>query len=616
MATSQTVPDDRPSTHREWQEEAYDTIKHCAINGGRHLLDILMALGKTYAAGNLAADPEVDKPITVLTGETDTRDQVQEYAVDAGVDPDRIKMLPRFVEDCPTRAGEHDDEHEVPGWEVPWSELLEMLQRQQLSPSQIHERLGEHIPCQHEGRCEYAQKCDFDEEEMDLIIGHPIHANVERYVEDRIVLFDEDAADAFQYEVDQATYTEAVNAFLQNHADEIGASSFDDLIRATDDEKEQWISTIEENYTLLDPQLGYSSQGCRADVPLLTIAILNGENVETDDVVLENMRRTEIGDIVLLYDEGKGRNDPMMMVRNPPNPLSSAWSVVAMDGTPKKSVWEGGLGMTLDHDEFMTPGERETYIRDILNYDIIQLTPDRTVPAAKPDNVKRWVLNGFLHDIKERHDEMVPVIAPNKTKKSKVESRYVKSKELHHGKVRSHSEYEDEQLLAVLGSQHPGDRVIQRWAALDGHAVESNGESSVNKSYGPIGDDYYEYLVHNEVAQAIFRAGRSEDVDGATIYVYTCLIPDWVPRRVVTEKPAKWSEEMKLTMRTLKDLGSAPKERLVNETDQPDRTVRRHLNTLQDEGAVENVSGYGGYDEWVDTGIRNMNPHGQFAIDP
>lgn len=604
----------QPKTLQEWRDEAYETIKNAITKGGNHLLWILMGLGKTYSAGNLPADPAVTVPITVLTRQVDTREQIKEYALEAGLDPAKIKMLPRFFEKCPTAAGDHDDQNVSSDWDITWSEVMKLLQEQGVSPSEIHERLGEHMPCQDGGRCPYAAACDFDIDSIELLIGHPVHAYVMTYVENRAVLFDEVAAQEFYYEVENKAYTTAINAFLDDV--EIPPTSLNDLIRASEAEREKWSQAIHERGELIDPELGYSRNGCRADVPLLTLGVLNGTPVTTGDLTLDSLRRTEIGTRVVLYDEGKGRNDPVMMVRNPPKPLSTASAVVAMDGTPTQSIWEGGLGLNLTLTEFMDATERRRYIQDVLGYSIVQLTPDRTVPATKPENVKRWVFNGYLYEISEKHGRKVPVITPKKTKNSKIHGRYVSNKELHPGKVRSHSELEDETLLAVLGSLHPGNRAIQRLAALDGHAVQSNGKRGIDKSYGEIGDIYYRHLVHKEVAQSIFRVGREEGLPGADIYVYTCLIPEWIPRTVVDAKPQRWPEATEDIAEILADRGSATKQRLVNRTNHSERTIERRLGQLKRLGYVDDVTGLNGYKEWVDTGLDERNPYGVFQIEP
>jgi hypothetical protein len=598
-----------PKTLQDWRDEAYESIKNAVNNGGYHLLPLLMALGKTYAGGNFPADPEVDHPVTVLTKQINTRDQVRDHALEAGLDAGRIKMLPRFTEDCPTARGDHDDQN-VPSIDMEWSELLKALQNQLVPPSWVHELMGGHMPCQQDGRCPYAAACDFDIEHIDLLIGHPVHANIESYVEGRAVLFDENAGGAFEYTVEASEFTKAINVLLKHHLN-IDATSKDDLLRANEVQREQWRDAIFDLGGLVNPEIGYSNQGGRADAPLLALGILCGEPVENSEVTDTNLRRTEVGKTVVLHDEGTERDDPVIMVRNPPDALASAWSVVAMDGTPTQSIWEGRLGFDLQHhDDFMTTAERKSYIRDILGYNIVQLTPDRTVVATKAKNVSRWVFNAILHEIREKHNRMVPVITSQQAKESTIHSEYVSNKGLHFGRVRSRNTLSHETLLAVLGSIHPGDRAIQRLAALDGYAVESNGKRGLDKSYGDIGDRYYRHLVHHEIAQAIFRVAREEDVPGADIYVYSSLIPDWIPREVVDENPRAWSDEIEETIAVIEENGSATKSLIVNQTGHGERTVDRHLRKLKNLGYVDDVQGFGRYKEWVDDGLRDRNPHG------
>ncbi|RQG98312.1 hypothetical protein EA472_18030 [Natrarchaeobius oligotrophus] len=572
-----------------------------------------MMLGKTYSAGKLAADPSVDRPVTVLTNETDTREQVKDYAIEEGQDSDRIKMLPQFFEVCPTAAGEHDDV-EIPYREETWSQLVEMLHSNQITPSYMHKRLDDAMPCQHEGKCPYAVACDFEIDNVDLLIGHPIHGNVERYIEERVTIFDEDAGGAFEYTVEQDAYTRAINVLLEHHVDLDGATSIDDLIAADDDQRAEWIAEIHEQVDLTDPNVGYSDQGGRADAPLLAIAVLNGEPVADDGSL--NMRRTELASKTLLYDEGTDTTDPSIIVRTPPEPLASAWATIAMDGTPTPEIWCNRLGLDLEYHEFMTLNERAEFIEHVLDYNIVQLTPDRTVSAAKAKNLNRDVFNGILWEIKNEHDRMLPTITSNEAKQSIINGRYVSNKELHLGKVRSHSELEDETLLAVLGSLHPGDREIQRLAALDGYAVESNGEPGIDKSYGKVGDKYYRHLVHNEVAQAIFRVGRTEEIPGADIYVYTANIPDWIPRTVVEENPKRWSRSVQEVARALEERGSATKDEIIDSVSVKKRSVDEALKVLRKHGYVEDERGDGRYakKEWKNVGLSEKNPHANVPI--
>ena len=590
------------------RKETYNLIRDCANRRGNYLIPVLMMLGKTYSAGNLPADDEVDKPVTSLTKQVQTRKDIKKEAIDAGLSESRIKILPRFFETCPTAKGEHgkiDDESRDESWE----EFIKMLHGNGVTPRYMHQRLGDIMPCQSgDNKCPYVAECDFDMEGIELLIGHPVHANIPSYVEDRIVLFDENAGGAFEYTVEQENYTRAVNVFLNNHAEIDGANSIDDLISASEPEKKTWSEEILNKHQLLDPEVGYSDNGGRADAALLAIALLDSEYVGDPSM---NLRRLDMKNATLLYDQGTETTDPVIVVRNPPTPLASAWSVLAMDGTPTAEIWESRLGRQLEHKQYMSDAERARFIQEVLNYNIVQLTPDRTVSAAKANNINSDAFNGILHEIKNRYGRKVPLITSSEAKESIIRDKYISNKELHLGKVRSRDELESEELLAVLGSLHPGDRVIQRLAALDGYAVESNGESGIEKSYGENGNKYYQHLVHNEVAQAIFRVARTEEAQGADIYVYTANVPDWIPREAANQNPEYWTQSEEKVAEEINKKESATKEELMDATGYCERSIQSALQSLENNDLVESKIGQGRYAKkrWFDDGIADRNPH-------
>lgn len=94
-----------------------------------------------------------------------------------GLSEDEVKILPSMQE-----RARH-------------KELIETLQSNGATAKDIHENLQFSIECQNEeAPCTYTQMCDFDADDIKLIIGHPSHAYVESYKKDRVVLIDEDAA--------------------------------------------------------------------------------------------------------------------------------------------------------------------------------------------------------------------------------------------------------------------------------------------------------------------------------------------------------------------------------------------------------------------------------------
>jgi predicted transcriptional regulator len=86
-----------------------------------------------------------------------------------------------------------------------------------------------------------------------------------------------------------------------------------------------------------------------------------------------------------------------------------------------------------------------------------------------------------------------------------------------------------------------------------------------------------------EVLQAVMRFGR--DNKGATVYVHTSALPDWVPRKqgeVVRKRHA--GERSVIT--ALGDLGSGTTNEIASEADCSAQLASDHLGQLEDEGHV------------------------------
>ena len=164
------------SPQRQRQQQLGDLVDRCVEDGVDALIDALMSLGKTHAAANVAS--RTGRNVTVFTRLWNTREQIMKEAVEnTGLSEDEVKILPSMQE-----RARH-------------KELIETLQSNGATAKDIHENLQFSIECQNEeAPCTYTQMCDFDADDIKLIIGHPSHAYVESYKKDRVVLIDEDAA--------------------------------------------------------------------------------------------------------------------------------------------------------------------------------------------------------------------------------------------------------------------------------------------------------------------------------------------------------------------------------------------------------------------------------------
>ena len=113
---------------------------------------------------------------------------------------------------------------------------------------------------------------------------------------------------------------------------------------------------------------------------------------------------------------------------------------------------------------------------------------------------------------------------------------------LHYAALKGTNEFATVRLGMVIGSPHPNDIEVIMWGALVGESVERvylEDKKSTNRryaDYGSYGNTILETLRDYETLQAVMRFGREADETGhgATVYVHTRALPNWVrPERQI-----------------------------------------------------------------------------------
>jgi len=588
------------SLQRQRQEQLGKLVDFCVEHGIDALINALMSLGKTHAAAHVAA--RTGHKVTVFTRLWDTREQVKKEAMEnTGLSEDEIVILPSMNKHCESMAkgARHRD-------------LIKTIQTQGATAKEIHEQLQENIECQNEDApCTYSQMCDFDADEKKLIIGHPGHAYVESYKVDRAVLVDEDAASAYEDEIASSNVDAAINT-LANH------DSMEEII---DFEKRSEIHDlgVREKVALIDElearemynsEYALSRRGGRADSIMLLYHILEYDRFEKSRI-----RRTEFDDgttIVSDYD-----NDGTFSIRRPPN-FEMASCVIALDGTPTHDMWENRLGVELEHKEFMSTEEREHYINEILGYNVFK-TSDARKPYGSGEHCNPKEVFTLMESIYRKHGRKAAMIT-SKNARDKIRGRpniveqfAQVDHDLYFQNLRSKNDLKDFSLLAVVGSPSTGHAEVERLAAHDGFDVKITGRGD-NKDFDEHGYRYFKHNAHNEVAQAIFRVGRADDIEASVIYVHTRCIPDWVPVTDVSNKIRNRTKKEKLTIHAMMDAGGATTKTITEMVDHSRETVRRHLNNLSVDGYVEkSASGQSSF--WIDTGLDDAPYWGQMDLE-
>jgi DNA-binding transcriptional ArsR family regulator len=187
----------------------------------------------------------------------------------------------------------------------------------------------------------------------------------------------------------------------------------------------------------------------------------------------------------------------------------------------------------------------------------------------------------------------------------------------HYGNLTGTNKFKRSRLGVVIGSPHYGDKYLQQWGALVGERVERTG-SGMSLDYGEYGNQILQTMREGEVLQALMRFGR--DGEGATIYVITGALPQWVQKHVLagSAKLKKWADGMNQVLAAIGDreqfrtadlLVSAGESRVLRTEDSDpisERQVSRHLTVLYEHGFLDREKQGTGW-LWQNTGVDRVN---------
>jgi len=591
--------DSEVSLQRQRQEQLGELVDHCVEDGIDALIDALMSLGKTHAAAHVAA--RTDHKVTVFTRLWDTREQVKKEAMEnTGLSENEIIVLPSMNKHCESMA--EGARHR---------ELIRTIQTQGATAKDIHDQLQKNIECQNEeAPCTYSKMCDFDPDEKKLIIGHPAHAYVESYKTDRAVLVDEDAASAYEDEIPSANVDAAINNLL-DHESMGGIVDFDkknEVYNLGLSEQAELVAELKMG-DMVHSEYAMSQHGGRADSEMLLIHLLDNRRLEQSRI-----RRTEFDNgatIVSDYDD-----NGTVSVRRPPN-FDMTSCVIALDGTPTHDMWENRLGTQLEHIKFMSTQEREHYVKEILGYSVYQTT-DARKPYGSGEHCNPKEVFTLMESIHRKHGQKAAMITSKNARekiqgKPRIIRQFAKVEhDLYFQNLRSKNDLKEFNLLAVVGSPSTGHAEVERLAAHDGYDVKITGRGNA-KDFGDHGYRYFKHNAHNEVAQAIFRVGRADDIEASDIYVHTCCIPDWVPATDVSTHVRNRTKQERLTIHAMMDAEAATTKTITEKVDHTRETVRRHLENLAVDGYIEKKSS-GQSSFWIDIGLADAPYWGQMNL--
>lgn len=590
-----TSPEPRqPNTNHhsltEAQEKCVNSIKESYKGEEDIIIDALPGMGKTHGAIKATDETEIQITILVGRGNNGQYQEVQGWCEDYGLS---YKQLPSSYRDCPTISGEK-------GGQLAREQKTYM--KYGLTAGTLHQ--FQDLPCEENGPCSYLDSWNFEPNDFDVLIGHYLHAHVPKVTENRTVVFDEFPGDVFITKLDSE---QNITEFLKE-CNGIPFSNYVDLLSNRNDRERRsaalnWYENRGFGLEEIAPVF-YNDSGTRhALAPLGVLALLQtgelGNGWESGPL--------REGEWAVVNQE-----DNIIYLLRPPA-LSQANCTIGLSGTPIYRFWELVLGIDFDVNRVLSNKERRDYIRDSQNLHIIQTEDKYTHPYSSGYHSDSERDAALIEEIHRKHGTVPAVITSGEVlKQIRQENVQIDSDSAYYGNIRGSNSLAKKDVGLILGSPHPGDKEIKKWAAFFGEAATRSG-SGANLSYGPFGDRVLKHLRENEVLQAIFRFAR--DGSGATVYVNTAAIPRWLPRQWAIGVHRKRIDTELRVIEALLDLGKGSGSEIAKEANVHPNTARDHLRRLEKERAVRKT-GKTRSTEWHDESLSSINEYGFVDLAP
>jgi len=477
----------------------------------------LMSMGKSYGVPHAVAATGV--PSTVLTGRghKEQYEQFLDWAKEAGI---RAYRIPSFYHDCPT-AKEEATHGEA------WKSRVRRTRNRGVQPATIHEAMNP--PCDRGEDCDYRRMMDFDPRDYDLLIGHYSHANFSPAIKNRAVFLDEFPGDVFETKVDP----DRISAFLES-CESIPFDNFTDLTGDPEEslvsETRRWIE--DEGLTPSESEI-LDQDSLWSLAPVAMWGILTAQDLGNGWAISSFHKSDftgELDDLVDWYRVAFDRKGSRAFVLAEPD-FAPARNVIGLDGLPTMEMW-ATITDLIKCQQVLSDEERKSYITDALDHEYV-LTTKYSRPYAPPEDEIQERIRvdrdaALLEAIKHRTNEKPGLITTKRAEdifESQGLTALVDGHE-HYGNLLGSNMFKAKRTGVVIGSRHFGDDYIKKWGAYADRSIEAD-RSSGSTDYGDFGNAILQHFREHQTLQAVMRFGR--DGGGATVFVDTNTLPDWVP---------------------------------------------------------------------------------------
>lgn len=569
-----------------------EVVANAIRSGENVLVEALPGLGKTYSTAKAAV--EGGHPITYLTHRTGLREEVLETALWLGLPREGILFLKPADKTCETLLGEHGEEAK---------QEAEELMKHGLTPGDLHQQ--ESLPCQEGSECSYTSMWEFESGDYMLIIGHPTHAHVPKAVESRVLVFDEFPEEAFLTDIDDLHG--GVDPYIADRED-LPFYSHHGILNAPKESREEALKAFRYDSAPIERNVETAlSKGSHVLAPLATMALLSAEELENG---YHHATGGLMGQNVGACWEGK--HGYHMTLLTPPD-LWGARGVVALDGTPTRELWEAVLGVPLLPQPVLNDEEKADYLRG-QGLRFIQ-----TTEASKPYSSGQYVNvqedAALLHEVREVHGERPSIVTSRAAREAYAEEgllhEYVDNHQLYFGNMRGSNSLRSKRVGIVLGSPHHGDGKLKKWGALLGESVEPARVGGQRRTvYGETGERLLKHVREAEVLQAALRFGR--DGEGATVYLHTSALPEWLLLEEGSVRPYKTKGKEAAILSVLREGDPLTVKEIAEEAGVTPQYVRRVLKRLDVEEEQDSM----------DKRVRryslkgDANPYGEVDLSP
>ncbi|WP_330633762.1 hypothetical protein [Halocatena halophila] len=252
------------------------------------------------------------------------------------------------------------------------------------------------------------------------------------------------------------------------------------------------------------------------------------------------LARTKFDGSTILFDEDhKGAHvhaPPDFIARDGrPNP------VVGLDATGREELWALSLGGSVETVNIHgSTAERREFLREIFNIQVVQTTPHMKTYEG-PTGSKNF--SGDIELVREvareygdqriRSDRLEstgkPGVLTTKCVREEIEPQLEGDISVidNYGNVTGSNAFAGCRLGVVLGTQHYGHAVAEKWAALGGEEAAVTGRGTDLDYSCEIGNAFLKHMNEDQTMQAILRFGRDEG--GALVFAHTAALRDELP---------------------------------------------------------------------------------------